>query len=380
MFTASSLIDAAEAQTGLTDFGGETFRFGLSTLVTSLTESGDLSETGEAIMGMRLEGLLANRLRIEETYRTTPAIGDEQIEGPVFIVGLPRTGTTALSEMVALDPQIRSLRTWESSAPVPPPTTETEHTDPRIAATAAGMEMMISAFPRMPSLHLMSATGPTECQDLLGMEFATAHFDGMAHVPGYTSWVLGADMVPAYRYHRRVLQLLQSQCPPRLWHLKTPVHLFSLDALVSVYPEARFVWTHRDPAKVIGSVCDLISYTRSWVSDRDERAELGPQQCGLWAEALHRGIDFRDRVGEERFADIGFGELNADPVGAITQAFSRIGLSVTPAGASRMSAWASANAKGAHGAHDYDLASFGLEERDVRNRFAFYTDRFDLRT
>ncbi len=188
---------------------------------------------------------------------------------------------------------------------------------------------MNEAFPKMASLHIQTATGPTECQDLLGMAFRTAHFDGMAHVPSYTRWVLGCDMLPAYHYHRRVLRLLQWHCPPRLWHLKTPVHMLALDALAAAYPDARFLWTHRDPAVVLGSVCSLVAYVRSWVSDRDDAAELGAQQAALWSEALRRAMAFREKVGESRFADISFAPLNADPVATIGHAYDHLGLDLS---------------------------------------------------
>ena len=171
---------------------------------------------------------------------------------------------------------------------MPPPESATEDTDPRIADAEAGLQMMYETFPRMRSLHFETATGPTECIDLLSMEFRTAHYDGMAHVPSYTDWVVDCDMAPAYRYHRRVLQLLQWHCPPNLWHLKTPVHMFALGSLADAYPDAKFLWTHRDPAEVLGSVCSLIAYTRSWVSDRDDSAAIGEQQVELWREALVR--------------------------------------------------------------------------------------------
>jgi hypothetical protein len=376
MLRADELMGEAIAQTGLDDFGGETFRIGLDQLTASLNESADLTELGTEILSMRLRGLLANRLRIENAYRQAPEIGKERVEGPVFVVGLPRTGTTALSQLVAADPQIRSLRVWESGDPVPPPEAATRDTDQRIAATAEGLELMYATFPRMRSLHNETATGATECQDLLGMEFATAHFDGMARVPAYMRWVVSVNMRPAYEYHRRVLRLLQWHCPPRLWHLKTPVHLLSLDAIIDVYPDAKFLWSHRDPAEVIGSVCDLIAYIRSWASDRDDREELGAQQVEHWAEALRRGMAFRASGHEDRFADVHFAELNADPVATVERAYDRIGLSLGVAGADRMRAWAADNARGAHGTHEYSLADFGLEAEGIRRRFGFYLERF----
>lgn len=378
MLTAAGLVDEAVARTGLDDFGGDTFREGLDRLTAALAAEGELTELGEAILAARLRGLLVNRLRIEDTYRAHPEIDDERVEGPLFIVGLPRTGTTALSNLLAADPAIRSLRLWESGDPVPPPEADTAASDPRIAATAAGLALMYETFPKMRSLYFQTPTGPTECQDLLGMELRTAHFDGMAHVPSYTDWVLDCDMAPAYRYHRRTLQLLQWHCGPRLWHLKTPVHLLSLDALDAAYPDARFLWTHRDPAAVMGSVCSLISYTRSWVSDRDDDAALGVQQTALWAEALRRAIAWRARAGEERFTDVAFDELNADPLSAVATAYRELGVPFSDASRAAVSSWATAHPPGAHGTHEFALEEFGLEAGAVREQLAFYLERFEV--
>jgi hypothetical protein len=379
MLETVALVEHAVDETGLEDFGDGSFRQGLDLLVESLAAEADLTELGEQILGLRLRTLLANRLLVEDEYRRHRDIAAEVVEGPLVIIGLPRTGTTALSQLVSADPQVRSLRLWESSAPVPPPEAATEHTDARIAETARGLEAMYEAFPRMKSMYFQTATGATECQDLLGMEFRTAHFDGMAHVPRYTNWVLDCAMEPAYRYHRRVLQLLQWRCPPRLWHLKTPVHMLALDSLTDVYPEARFLWTHRDPAEVLGSVCSLIAYTRSWVSDRND-PDLGAQQVALWAEALRRAMAFRRRVSESRFADVYFGDLNADPVGTVQRAYDRLGLVLGDDARRRMAAWADDNPRGAHGAHEYALEEFGLDGDDVRDEFRFYVEYFDVPT
>ncbi|HEV3132399.1 MAG TPA: sulfotransferase, partial [Acidimicrobiales bacterium] len=180
MLDAGALVEAATVQTGLAEFGAPGWREGLDRLIDSLNGESGLSALGEQILGGRLAMLLANRLRILGVLGASPEIADEEVEGPLFIIGLPRTGTTALSNLVAADPQIRSVRLWESSDPVPPPETATEATDPRIDAARAGLEAMYEMFPKMRSLHFQTATGPTECQDLLGMEFRTEHFGGMA--------------------------------------------------------------------------------------------------------------------------------------------------------------------------------------------------------
>src|SRR5689334_3595666 len=298
-FSADELEEGARAATGLDDFGCPYYREGLERTVESLNTEADLSEMGTVIQHATISNALIQRLKIEETYARHPEIADEVVGGPVFVIGLPRTGTTALSQLVAADPQFRSLRMWESQAPTPPPEAATQDRDPRIAQAEAGLQMLNDMFPLMKSLYNSEPTAPTECQDLMGMSFRTFHFDGVVRVPGYLAWLMDCDMRETYLFHRRVLRLLQWHCPPRLWHLKTPVHVFALDALVGVYPDARFLWSHRDPAKVLGSVCSLIHYTRSWSSDRDDAAELGHEMTDRWAEAVRRAMDFRTRVGDE---------------------------------------------------------------------------------
>ena len=322
--------DEARSRTGLEDTGGDHYREGLERLVSSMNAEGSLTELGEAMMQLRLSTLLAARLGVEETYRRHPQIDDEVIGGPVFVIGLPRTGTTALSQLVAADPQFRSLRTWESAAPVPPPETATEHTDPRIAATEEGLALMDEAFPLMRTMHHVEATTATECQDLMGMSFRTAHFDGFARVPSYMAWIVNTDMGETYRYHRRVLRLLQWHCPPTLWHLKTPVHMLSLDALVAAYPNARFLWSHRDPVEVLGSVCSLIHYTRSWSSDRDDSVELGAEQLERWWVAVERAMEFRERTGDDRFVDVSFADLQTDPVQCLAGSAGAVRYPVRP--------------------------------------------------
>ncbi len=378
MLDPGGLVDTACQRTGLDDFGGTEWREGLDRLVDALNDEADLTELGTQILGSRLEMLLANRLRVVATVDAHPEIADEEVEGPLVIIGLPRTGTTALSNLLAADPQIRSVRLWESSDPVPPPEADHQHDDPRIAAAESGLAAMYETFPRMRSLHFQAATGPTECQDLLGMEFRTEHFDGMARVPSYVEWVIDCDMYGTYAFHRRTLQLLQWHCPPRLWHLKTPVHMLALDALAAAYPTAKFLWTHRDPAAVLGSVCSLIAYTRSWSSDGDNPEELGRDQLDLWAEAIRRALDFRDRTGEERFADISFDAQQSDPVGALAAAYGRLGLDLGT-GWGAVEAWARDHPPGAHGVHEFSLGDFGLDAERVRHRFRFYLERFEVR-
>jgi hypothetical protein len=185
------------------------------------------------------------------------------------------------------------------------------------------------------------------------------------------------DMRETYMFHRRVLKLLQWHCPPTLWHLKTPVHMFALDALVEAYPNAKFLWSHRDPAKVIGSVCSLIRYVRSWSSDRDDPVELGAEQLDSWAEAVRRAMDFRKRVGDNRFSDVSFADLQNDPVRTLQSSYTSLGLTFSDTAARCVKQWAGEHKPGARGTHDYDLADYGLTPDRVREQFAGYLATYD---
>lgn len=376
-FSADELEEGARVATGLDDFGSSYYREGLERIVDALNTAADLNELGGVIQHATISNALIQRLQVEETYARHPEIDDEEVGGPVFVIGLPRTGTTALSQLVAADPQFRSLRMWESQAPTPPPESATQHDDPRIAQAEAGLKMLDDMFPLMKTLYNSEATAPTECQDLMGMSFRTFHFDGAVRAPEYLSWVMDCDMRETYTYHRRVLKLLQWHCPPDLWHLKTPVHIFALDALVEAYPNAKFLWSHRDPARVMGSVCSLIRYVRSWSSDRDDAHELGAEQVDSWAEGVRRAMDFRARVGDDRFADVSFADLQSDPVPTLQKSYETLGLTFTDATLNSVQSWAREHKPGSRGAHDYDLADYGLTPEGVRERFADYLATYD---
>jgi hypothetical protein len=375
-FSPDELCETARTETGLDDFGGETFLAGLGVLCDALEREASLTPMGRQIARAQLLRLLQNRLRVEDCHRRHPEIAAQEVPAPVFMIGLPRTGTTALAALLSRDPERRSLLSWESGNPIPPPEAATRATDPRIAAAQAGIDALHALRPEIRAMYDASATGSTECQDLLGMEFRTQHFCGQYWVPSYAAWQRDCDMEPAYRAHRRVLQVLQWRSPPPRWHLHSPVHMLSLEALLAVYPDARFLMTHRDPTMVLGSVCSLVTAMISLASERREDAATGNAQVDTWEEALRRAVRFRDRLGDVRFADVFFGDLVADPVGAVEQAYARFELPLSAQARADMAEWAAANPRGRHGAHRYRLEDYGLDPAAVRRRFDFYTRRF----
>jgi sulfotransferase family protein len=376
-FSADDLEEGARAATGLEDFGSSYYRDGLERTVHALNTEADLNDLGRVMQHATTSNALIQRLKIIDTYQAHPEIADEVVDGPIVVLGLPRTGTTALGQLMSADPQFRFLRTWESQAPTPPPQTATQHTDPRIAQCAEGIAMIEQMFPDFRATVNTEPEAATECQDLMGMSFRTFHFDGVVRVPEYVQWLLQCDMRETYEFHRDVLRLLQWKCKPNLWLLRTPVHMFALDAFVEAYPNAKFVWSHRDPAMVLGSVCSLIAYIRSWSSDRKDPEELGAEQLGWWVEGIGRAMDFRHKFGDDRFVDVSFADLQTEPVHTLARSYEQLGLPFSDAARTSVQQWADGHQPGHRGTHVYDLADYGLTPEQVREAFGDYLATYD---
>ncbi len=376
-FSADELEDGARQATGLTDFGSSYYREGLERTVEALNNEANLNDLGRTMQHATVSNALIQRLKIIDTYKQHPEIGDEVIDGPVVVLGLPRTGTTALGQLISADPQFRCLRTWESQAPTPPPETATQHTDPRIDQTAEGIAMIEMMFPDFRATVSTEPQAATECQDLMGMSFRTFHFDGVVRVPGYVEWLMDCDMRETYTFHRDVLKLLQWRCKPNLWHLRTPVHMFALEAFVGTYPNAKFLWSHRDPAKVLGSVCSLIAYIRSWSSDYQDPEELGAEQLAWWVKGIGRAMEFRKKFGDDRFVDVSFEDLQTDPVNTVARSYERLALEFNATARASVRDWAESHQPGHRGAHAYDLADYGLTPEQVREAFSDYLTNYD---
>ena len=376
-FSADELEEGARAATGLDDFGSSYYREGLERTVDALNNEADLNDLGRIMQHATTSNALIQRLKIIDTYKHSPEIADEIIDGPVVVIGLPRTGTTALSHLVAADPQFRSLRTWESQAPTPPPQDATRHTDPRIAQCAEGLAMIDQMFPEFKTMLNSEPEAATECQDLMGMSFRTFHFDGVVRVPSYVEWLIDCDMRETYSFHKDVLKLLQWHCKPNLWHLRTPVHMFALDAFVDAYPNAKFLWSHRDPAKVLGSVCSLIAYVRSWSSDRKDPKELGAEQLAWWSQGINRAMEFRKKFGDDRFVDVSFADLQTEPVKTLESSYDQLHIAFTESARATVQEWADEHKPGHRGAHNYELADYGLSSEQVREAFSEYLATYD---
>jgi hypothetical protein len=230
-------------------------------------------------------------------------------------------------------------------------------------------------FPGFEGMIPTSATGPQECLLLMALDFRSVIFEGMARVPTYAAWLLQCDMEPAYRYHRRALKLLQWRCPPERWWLRTPAHMFSIDALDTVYPD---VMTHRDVAKVLPSVCALYDTFSRVLTDRPDPVAIGTQNVRQWRTALERLIDFRERGNDDRFHDLSFEAVQRDPMAEMESLYLELGDELSDEARSRMHAWWSDSSKDRSGPHRYDPGAYGLDLAAVQEEFAFYYDRFDI--
>lgn len=366
MESHKDLIDIARRETGLDDFGGDSFREGLERLVGALNTEARLNATGEYALRDRILLHLRQRLMVEDWYRRHPEIGDGEIRDPLFGVSLPRTGSSALSFLLSSDPNIRYLRAWESSQPCPPPST-VSGPDPRRGASASAADEQLKGGHRTPT----GIDGAMECQDLMALDFKSQIFQAFAQVPSYSDWLLEADHTETYLYEKRVLKLLQWGEPARPWRLKAPTHMLYLDALDNAFPNARFVMTHRDPTDVMLSVATVYADIIEKFTDHVDHAYIGELNVRCWSEAIRRAIDFRARGNDHRFYDIHFRSMHRDPVGEVRGLYAWLGQEVSPAFERAMAAWWESNSAAERMAKP-DPARFGLDFDVIRKQFADY--------
>jgi hypothetical protein len=373
------LLEAARRATDHQDFGDESFLEGLRVLLRAYDEEARLTPFGRWMVRQELEGILRARLRTEAGWEARPGVLGLPVQRPVFILGLPRTGTTALHFLLAEDPGNQVLEYWLAAAPGPRPPREEWKQDPRFKQAVQGLRLTYWLDPGLKAIHWMTPDGPDECRHLFLQSFLDHTFDSNATIPSYTRWFEAQDMRPAYARHRDVLRLIGSPEPRRRWVLKYPAHMRNLAALLRVYPDACIVQTHRDPAKVLPSICSLVAGWRGLYEGGIDRRALGAWQLELYAGMIETALAVRDAHPEARFHDLSFDEVTADPVAAIERTYAAFGFDLGPGAKRRMAAWHAANPQGRHGGHRYTAEEFGLSEGAIRERFAAYTQRFAVR-
>lgn len=373
-----TLLDEAVRRTKLADFGDDRFREGLRVLLASYDADARLSLLGRIAARHDTLRLLETRLRLVEDRKRFPEIAEQCIAAPIFVTGLPRSGTTLLHNLLAQDPANRVAMSWEAMYPSPPPERADYETDARIADAERSFRWFDRLVPGFKLIHAVGARLPQECIEIMSYTFESPRFHATHDVTSYQAWLAGRDPRAAYAFHRRVLQHLQWRCPARRWVLKSPAHLFAFDAIFAVYPDARIIQTHRDPLEVLPSTASLTEVLRKAFSDRIDCRAIGDEVVRRWAEGVECAMAAREAHGgvRERFFDVRYRDLVADPIATVRRIYAHYGLEWTGRAGSAMERYLAANPQHKHGAHDYTLARFGLVAEDVRRRFRSYSDRF----
>jgi hypothetical protein len=376
--TVEQIISAASEQTGLSDHGDPAVLDGLQRLLDSYANEARFTERGAQMAHADLVTYMAIRMRVEGWLKDHPELLEAEIEKPLFVFGLPRTGTTLAINLLASDPARRSFLRWEAYEPTPPPRPEELHAGPRYEAMQAKTQAALQYMPHIAAIHFEEADSPTECQFLMTPSFCAQVYESQADIPSYRQWFLHeADYLPAFRHHKRTLQVLQHYAKGN-WTLKNPWHPLYLDALHETYPDARLVMTHRDPAQVVGSICSLIKYVRGIYSDDVDLKGIGETFMETFEIMIARADAFKAKHGARAIHDVQYAEMMGAPIETVKRIYEMIGDEFTPQAEAAMQAYMAENRQGKHGKHSYDLAEYGLSKEAVHERFKGYIEDYDI--
>ena len=372
------LIRVARHQTGLRDFGDTAFIGPLTRLLEACSNESTLTLVGRKATRWDVVRFLSNLLTIQAAATRHPTIETLPIRRPIFITGLPRSGTTFLHRLMLEDPSNRAPAVWETISPSP----TAGSAEKRIAAVARQLKAFTWLAPDFPGLHPMEATSPQECSEITAHMFRSLRFDTNYHIPSYRSW-MDADVVrhlPAYRFHKRFLQYLQFQDgTQRRWVLKCPEHLFALEAIRAVSPDARLVFVPRDPTKVLVSQARLTEVLRRPFTRKLDPKTLGPHESRRWLDGTRRMIAVGDDAGlPDPVCHVHHLDLISDPVATVEGVYRHFGIGFPPQAAAGIEAYVRAKPRGGYGAHSYRFEDHGLDEAQERAKFRPYMVHFGV--
>jgi hypothetical protein len=370
---AVDLIETAKRRCGLDDFGGGDFFEAISRLLESCHRESRLNLIGRIALRSDLLRTLCSRLLMEEDRQIYPGIARQEIREPLFIVGLPRSGTTLLHTLLAADPEHRVPLTWEVMTPSPP---TGDHQQRRIQRATQSCNYLDWLAPTFRHVHAVGAELPQECVGLMTPSFMSDQFDTMYYVPSYRAWFFRQDLLPAYEYHRRFLQHLQFRRSARRWVLKAPTHMSALPTLLSVYPDALFVQTHRQPLEAMASVSSLITILRRVFSDAVDPLVVCRDAVQYWSQTLDTFLQERDRLPHKRICDLDFLEIRRDPIAAVRRIYKHFGWLLSPETEQRMRVVLARQSREQYGNHRYDLSQFGFDPAEGARAFAAYCEQF----
>lgn len=378
MLTAASIIAEAEAKTGIAD-SDTGVRGNLERLLASMQESFPLSPKGEDMVRAQLLMDTVNRLESLKWVRDYPEIADEKIEAPVFLMGLPRSGTTYFQYLFDRDHRFRLIRTWESSMPSPPPGFDAASVTTRRAAWIEQQKNR-GHFEGFEALHLYDEDGSDECHAFLEQSYGAAGLHNLFPVPAYFNWLLdGLDLAETYRIHKRQLQCLQWRGAQKPWALKYPNHVIAMNEILQVYPDARFVMTHRDPAQVVASIAKMSFNLRGMrAANPVDMHEVGRDMLHFIQRHIDRIMEFDAGPHGKRVVHVDYYALIANPVREMRAIHAGLGIDTPDDVAATVAAWHASNPKNARGRNEYTLAQYGLDAEAVSAQFANYITRFAI--
>ncbi|HLN16697.1 MAG TPA: sulfotransferase [Acidimicrobiales bacterium] len=376
--TPSSILRSAVKMAGSDDFGSDSYREPLEVYVRACRAEAELSTFGRLLISRMLAGALANRIALRGWSVDHPDVRNERIESPWIIVGLPRTGTSLLSLLLGLDPVARPLLQWEAAHPVPPVTQQDAAEDPRIARSAKELDGLMKLNPALKAMHPFGATLAEECVALFMYDVRSLALETQAHVPTYGRWLEQADMAPAYAQHRLALQILQSRQPTERWILKTPFHLWHLEAMLRAYRDARVIWTHRDPGPVVTSLASLANAGQRILTSRTDPRPTAEEWRRKCAFALRSAMAFDEKSGDGWCQHLHYDALLADPLETVRALYRNFGEEVGTLHARRMQAFVADRPQDVFGRHRYDPADFGWTYPDLAAEFKEYTERYNV--
>jgi len=385
-FSAGTIIAAARAVDGLSDFGDESYREPLEKLLWSLEHEAQLNVIGGPVLRQRVIDILATRLRVQEYLKRYPEILDEEIVAPLVIVGLPRTGTTMLHRTIAADPRMVAPLWYEVRYPCP--TLDWDFTargDKRIADAKAEMKAMVDANPDLLAIHPMDAMGPDEDIMLLEQSFYSFNTQAYANIPTFDAWVESRDHTPGYEYFKLLLKFLQWQKKRsgqggQRWALKAPHHLHYMDLIFKVFPDARVVLSHRDPLETIPSLASLIAGMWVIYSDSADPKEVGRVWSRKFANGMRHTMSVRQKMDESQFLDLWFKDTVSQPLIEIQKIYNFLGMDLTEEAKVEMTQWQDFNRRELRPPHEYTLAQFGLSAAGLERQFSAYRKKFILKT
>ena len=370
--TVEDLKASAVKAVGLDDFGSDedNYHEALSVLLESYRRDADFTELGSKMSRFFLRNALVARLLSEASWKQYPQHTDVEITAPIFVTGLPRTGTTALHRLLCGDPRHQGLQLWLAEFPQPRPPRETWPDNPVFAELQSRFAKAHQENPDYTGLHYMTADEVEECWQLLRQSVHSVSYETLAHVPTYSRWLAAHDWTPSYRRHRRNLQLIGLDEPEKRWVLKNPSHLFALDALFATYPDALVIQCHRPAETLMASMCSLAEHTTAGWSNTFVGPTIGADSLETWSRGLERFNTVRATQNPAQFCDVDYVDLIRDPIGTVQTIYDRFGIELTDAARAAIMHTDDESRQGPRAPkHSYSLADYGLTEGEVQERF-----------